>query len=289
MSWTAVAGATNYTLTIGDTEFKTVTGTSVDIATGDYAKALKKGDNVITLKVNTTDDHLESPASDAVTYVLKVAFSALEITLTGSKVTWTASAEATSYTVTIGDKTVSVTEAEIDLEDHADKLVHGDNTVSVVVNAAGNNLESPASNTVTYGHDLRPEIANGTKNRHYREQYYLTRNCENYPAHELGPIAKILNINHGNRMVSLSCVASCAKGLADYVKRGKPHDGNAERPFRQADVVVALITCENGELIQIKLDTTLPRSYHREFMVAVRAGGTPSSMTKCFSMATTSF
>lgn len=49
------------------------------------------------------------------------------------------------------------------------------------------------------------------------------------------------------------------------------------------------ITCENGELIQIKLDTTLPRSYHREFMVAVRAGGTPSSMTKCFSMATTSF
>lgn len=207
MSWTAVAGATNYTLTIGDTEFKTVTGTSVDIATGDYAKALKKGDNVITLKVSTTDDH----------------------------------------------------------------------------------LESPASNTVTYGHDLRPEIANGTKNRHYREQYYLTRNCENYPTHELGPIAKILNINHGNRMVSLSCVASCAKGLADYVKRGKPHDGNAEQPFRQADVVVALITCENGELIQIKLDTTLPRSYHREFMVAVRAGGTPSSMTKCFSMATTSF
>lgn len=124
----------------------------------------------------------------------------------------------------------------------------------------------------SYGHDLRLEIATGTEQRHYREHHYLTRNCENYPTHELGPIAKLLNINRGNRMVSLSCVASCAKGLADYVKRGKQHDAQAEQPFRQADVVVALITCEKGELIQVKLDTTLPRSYCREFMVAGTRG-----------------
>ena len=124
----------------------------------------------------------------------------------------------------------------------------------------------------SYGHDLRLEIANGTADRHYRERHYLTRNCENYPTHELGPIAKLLNINRGNRMVSLTCTASCSKGLADYVKRGKKHDAAAEQPFRQADVVIALITCENGELIQVKLDTTLPRSYCREFAVAGTRG-----------------
>ena len=37
--------------------------------------------------------------------------------------------------------------------------------------------------------------------RHYRIGDYETRNCEQYPTHELGPIAKVLNINRGNRML----------------------------------------------------------------------------------------
>ena len=54
-----------------------------------------------------------------------------------------------------------------------------------------------------YMHDLRDEIAGGNINKHYRLRNYLNRNCENYPTHELGPIAKILNINRGNRITSL--------------------------------------------------------------------------------------
>lgn len=41
-----------------------------------------------------------------------------------------------------------------------------------------------------YCHDLREEIAYGKENRHYRLRNYLRRNCENYPTHELGPIAR---------------------------------------------------------------------------------------------------
>lgn len=37
-----------------------------------------------------------------------------------------------------------------------------------------------------YQHDLREEIAYGRENRHYRLRNYLTRNCENYPTHDLG-------------------------------------------------------------------------------------------------------
>ena len=43
-----------------------------------------------------------------------------------------------------------------------------------------------------YGHDLREEILHGKENRHYRLRNYIHRNCENYPTHELGPIAKLL-------------------------------------------------------------------------------------------------
>ena len=44
-----------------------------------------------------------------------------------------------------------------------------------------------------YQHDLRDEIAFGKENRHYRLRNYLSRNCENYPTHDLGPIACLMN------------------------------------------------------------------------------------------------
>ena len=59
-----------------------------------------------------------------------------------------------------------------------------------------------------YAHYLAEEIAGGEQNRHYRLRNYLSRNCENYPTHELGPIARLLNINRGNQMVTLVSVAS---------------------------------------------------------------------------------
>lgn len=115
-----------------------------------------------------------------------------------------------------------------------------------------------------YGHDVRGEISGGIVNRHYRLRNYINRNCENYPTHELGPIAKVLNINRGNRMTSLVSFASKSCGLKQYVKdKGIKELEGVE--FKQGDVVETLIKCENGELISLKLDTTLPRFYSREF------------------------
>ena len=64
-----------------------------------------------------------------------------------------------------------------------------------------------------YSHDLRFEMLENNYN--YRLGNYLKRNCENYPTHELGPIAKLLDINRGNKMVSLVSVASKAAGLKE--------------------------------------------------------------------------
>lgn len=70
----------------------------------------------------------------------------------------------------------------------------------------------------SYCHDLRSEICGGVKNRHYRLRNYLIRNCDNYPTHNLGPIAKLLNINRGNRMLKLTSMASKARGLSAFVQ-----------------------------------------------------------------------
>ena len=109
-----------------------------------------------------------------------------------------------------------------------------------------------------YAHDLRDEVAGGDENHHYRLRHYRNRNCENYPTHELGPIAKLLNVNSGNRMLSLTSMASKAAGMNAFGVEGK---------FNQGDVVTTLIRCAGGETIQLSLDTTLPRYYCRDFTV----------------------
>ncbi len=124
-----------------------------------------------------------------------------------------------------------------------------------------------------YRHDLREEIASGVQNRHYRLDNYLRRNCENYPTHEIGPIARILDLNHGNRMLTLTSVASKAAGLAEYLNiHGEKYPELKGLRFRQGDVVTTTITCAQGETIRITLDTTLPRYYSRGFSVSGTKG-----------------
>ncbi len=123
-----------------------------------------------------------------------------------------------------------------------------------------------------YFHDLRNEISYGVKNRHYRLRNYLIRNCDNYPTHELGPIAKLLNINRGNRMVSLVSMSSKAKGLEEYVKDKEDLAPLHGQTFAQGDVVETLIKCADGSMISLRLDTTLPHAYSREFSVSGTKG-----------------
>lgn len=119
-----------------------------------------------------------------------------------------------------------------------------------------------------YHHDLRYEIAFGKQNRHYRLRNYLNRNCENYPTHELGPIAKLLNINRGNRMLSLVSMASKSVALHNYVNFKEGADEELKDvSFAQGDVVTTIIRCAGGETITLTLDTTLPRTYSRGFTV----------------------
>lgn len=123
-----------------------------------------------------------------------------------------------------------------------------------------------------YGHDLRDEISGGVKNRHYRLRNYLARNCDNYPTHNLGPIARLLNINRGNRMLKLVSMGSKSRGLEAYVQENEEFAFLRGKHFAQSDVVTTMITCADGSLITLKLDTTLPRAYSREFTVSGTKG-----------------
>ena len=124
-----------------------------------------------------------------------------------------------------------------------------------------------------YCHDLRNEITEvALRQGHYRLEEYKNHNCENYPTHELGPIVKLLGITRGNKFTYLTATASKARGLNEYIDSHQEVSALKGTEFKQGDVVTTAIKCENGELITLKLDTTLPRLYDREITVSGTKG-----------------
>lgn len=115
-----------------------------------------------------------------------------------------------------------------------------------------------------YEHDLREEIAKGHINRHYRLDHYMNRNGDIYPTHGAVPMGKILNINRGNRFVTLVSMATKARGLNEWSAANMPADNEVQGyPFTQGDVVTTMIRCAHGETLVLTHDTTLPRPYSR--------------------------
>ena len=117
-----------------------------------------------------------------------------------------------------------------------------------------------------YNHDLRREVTEGKQRRHYRLLQYIHRNTENYPTHEIGPIAKLLDITFGNRFTTLYAVSSGSYGLKEFVKEKNLEDLK-DVDFKQGDVITTIMQCQNGETVTINLNTTLPRPYSRGFLV----------------------
>ena len=110
-----------------------------------------------------------------------------------------------------------------------------------------------------YQHDLREEIGNGDINRHYRQDNFRCRNGELYPTHELGPIATYLNLNRGNRMLSLVSMATKSVGQHQWMEKNRADSPLARTRFNEGDVVTTMIKCANGETIVLTHDCTLPR------------------------------
>lgn len=108
----------------------------------------------------------------------------------------------------------------------------------------------------------------GFSEARWRTNHSVHRNGDLYPTHGVGPVATMININHGNRFLSLNALASKARGLHEYIvnKGGSGHP-NVKVQFKLGDVVTTQIKCANGETILLQHDTGLPRPYSLGFRV----------------------
>ncbi|HTQ27060.1 MAG TPA: Gfo/Idh/MocA family oxidoreductase [Puia sp.] len=102
----------------------------------------------------------------------------------------------------------------------------------------------------------------------WRTNHSVNRNGDLYPTHGIGPVAQMLDINRGNRFLSLSSFATKSRGLHNYIvaKGGAGHP-NAKVEFKLGDIVTTQIRCNNGETIFLQHDTNSPRPYSLGFRV----------------------
>lgn len=118
-----------------------------------------------------------------------------------------------------------------------------------------------------YLHDIRPEIHGERPTRMaerdgmgYRTLHFLHRNADVYPTHGIGPVAKYLGINRGNRFRSLTSTASKSRGLEEWAEANLPEDApTRDRDWAIGDVVTTVIKCANGETIIVNHDCSSPR------------------------------
>ncbi|MBI5472135.1 MAG: Gfo/Idh/MocA family oxidoreductase [Ignavibacteriae bacterium] len=108
----------------------------------------------------------------------------------------------------------------------------------------------------------------GISEAKWRTNHSVHRNGELYPTHGLGPICTMLDINRGNRLMTLSSMATKSRGLHKYVvDHGGEHHPNARVKFKLGDVVTTSITTANGETIILSHDTNSPRPYSLNFRI----------------------
>jgi len=122
------------------------------------------------------------------------------------------------------------------------------------------------------GHELRMG-KEAYSEAQWRGLHAIRRNGDLYPTHGIGPVANYLDINHGNRFLTLSSMATKSRGLHDFIRKngGTEHPYNAIN-FNLGDIVTSMIKCANGETVIVTHDTNLPRPYSLGFRVEGTGG-----------------
>lgn len=134
-----------------------------------------------------------------------------------------------------------------------------------------------------YQHDLREVKFNNGKQYYgggvefgekalsearWRTNHSVHRNGDLYPTHGLGPVGNLISLNRGNRLLTLSSMATKSRGLHKYiVDHGGENHPNAKVGFKLGDIVSTLIQTNNGETIILSHDTNSPRPYSLNFRV----------------------
>ena len=128
-----------------------------------------------------------------------------------------------------------------------------------------------------YIHDLRSlnflDPAQGGYQDYWRLRWNTVHDGNPYPTHGLLPIMQAMNVNRGDRLDYLTCVASAPVGMDAYAKTTFGEDSwQARLHPRCGDMSTTVIRTVKGRTIMVQHDVTSPRPYSRINLVSGTQG-----------------
>jgi predicted dehydrogenase len=124
-----------------------------------------------------------------------------------------------------------------------------------------------------YIHDLRHLLFEDEGEGLWRRYEHWRRDGNLYPTHGLGPVARYLDINRGDRFDHLVSMSSPSLGLQAYRDRALPAgDPKRMETYACGDMNTSLIKTARGRTIVLQHDTVSPRPYSRINLVSGTKG-----------------
>jgi len=128
-----------------------------------------------------------------------------------------------------------------------------------------------------YIHDLRElnylDPAQGSYQDYWRLRWNTAHTGNIYPTHGLLPIMQAMNVNRGDRLDYLTCVASAQFGMDNFAKL-KYGEGSWQANLHplHGDMSTTVIRTVKGKTIMVQHDVTSPRPYSRINLVSGTKG-----------------
>jgi hypothetical protein len=116
-----------------------------------------------------------------------------------------------------------------------------------------------------YNHDLRELMFSPTYYEGpWRRLWHTRLRGDLYPNHGFGPVAGYLDVNRGDRVVSISSFGTPALGLAEYrAEKMPPGDPSWKETYVGSDRTISVVQTAKGRVIRLEHDVSTPHPYSR--------------------------
>ncbi|CAM5409640.1 Gfo/Idh/MocA family protein [Streptomyces narbonensis] len=116
-----------------------------------------------------------------------------------------------------------------------------------------------------YNHDLRGLMFSPTYYEGpWRRLWHTRLRGDLYPNHGFGPVANYMDVNRGDRVVSISSFGTPALGLAEYrAEHMPPGDPSWKETYIESDRTISMVQTAKGRLIRLEHDVSTPHPYSR--------------------------
>ncbi|GAA4929585.1 Gfo/Idh/MocA family oxidoreductase [Streptomyces coeruleoprunus] len=116
-----------------------------------------------------------------------------------------------------------------------------------------------------YNHDLRSLMFSPTYYEGpWRRLWHTRLRGDLYPNHGFGPVANYMDVNRGDRVVSISSFGTPALGLAEYRQTHMPAgDPSWKETYIESDRTISMVRTARGRVIRLEHDVSTPHPYSR--------------------------